>query len=225
MAKSPVDPRATTAKTNTTTKTTAGRTTPRARQVVPPRRSPLPIILGLAAALVLLGIVALVLRNPSSTPATGTAAGEHKVEPFASDTTKGRNHISNVAGGTYNSNPPAGGDHYGQWATWGVQTIAPPDAMLVHNLEHGGVIIWYDPSKVDAATVQRLTTLTRSLQDTNFRVILTPRPKGIESNKPIAATSWGYLMTEDQYNEGNLRAFFKKHISKGPECSNGQCPQ
>ncbi|MBA3946091.1 MAG: DUF3105 domain-containing protein [Herpetosiphonaceae bacterium] len=225
MAKSPVGPRATTAKTTTTTKTTAGRTAPRARQVVPPRRSPLPIILGLAAALVLLGIVALVLRNPSSTPATGTAAGERKVEPYASDSTQGRNHISNVAAGSYNSNPPAGGDHYGQWATWGVQTIAPPDSMLVHNLEHGGVIFWYDPAKVDAAVVQKLTTLTRNLQDTNIRVILTPRAKGIDGNKPIAATSWGYLMTEDQYNEGNLRAFFNEHINKGPECVNGQCPE
>jgi hypothetical protein len=51
--------------------------------------------------------------------------------------------------------PPSGGSHYRLWATWGFyrQPVNPRE--VVHNEEHGGVIIWWGP-KVPAATVDEL---------------------------------------------------------------------
>ncbi|GAC1362840.1 MAG: hypothetical protein NVSMB42_22510 [Herpetosiphon sp.] len=190
------------------------------RQVVV-RRSPLPLILAIAGILVLIAVAALLLRKPATT--TTAPTNDRAVEPFASDTTQGRKHVDKTAV-QYNSNPPAGGDHWGNTASWGIQTQAPPDESLVHNLEHGGVIVWYDPAKVDAATITKLGTVVRSLQSTNFRVILTARAKGIEGGKPLAVSSWGHVLLLDTYDEAQIRGFFQAHIGKGPECTKGNCP-
>lgn len=202
-----------------------GRTPPRpvtrGAKVVPKRRSSLPLILGIGALVVLAALAVFVLNNSSS---TATLENERAIEPYASDPAVQRDHVDGTAV-QYTTNPPVGGNHWSRTATWGVQTVAPPDQALVHNLEHGGVVIWYDPAKVDAATVERLRTFTRTLQTVNFRVVLTPRATGIENGKAIAMTSWGYIMSLDGYDEGQLRGFFNSHINEGPECQNGQCPR
>ncbi len=56
----------------------------------------------------------------------------------------GREHRPQDTKLTYNFNPPTSGDHYDQWITKGVYDTPRPDGNLVHSLEHGYVIIWYD---------------------------------------------------------------------------------
>lgn len=51
--------------------------------------------------------------------------------------------------------PPSGGGHYRLWATWGFYRAPVNPAMVVHNEEHGGVVIWWGPV-VPAATVAQL---------------------------------------------------------------------
>ncbi len=51
--------------------------------------------------------------------------------------------------------PPSGGGHYRLWATWGFHRKPVNPAMVVHNEEHGGVIIWWGP-EVPKATVDQL---------------------------------------------------------------------
>jgi len=51
--------------------------------------------------------------------------------------------------------PPSGGGHYGLWAVWGFYTDPVNPRQVVHNEEHGAVVIWWGP-KVPAATVAKL---------------------------------------------------------------------
>jgi hypothetical protein len=51
--------------------------------------------------------------------------------------------------------PPSGGSHYRLWATWGFYRSAVNPRKVVHNEEHGGVIIWWGP-KVPTATIDQL---------------------------------------------------------------------
>ncbi len=198
-------------------------TRPVTRATPPAPRQLLPLILGGVGLLVLLGLGALIWNNLGAGSPNSDALVERAVPVVVADTAKGPDHVqpSTVK---YNSNPPVGGDHWGTTATWGIQLTAPRDEMLVHNLEHGGVIVWYNPAKVDAATVDKMKTLVRALQSSNIRVILTPR-ESIENDKAIAMTAWGWLATLDSYDEGAIRAFYQKHIAQGPECRAGQCPQ
>lgn len=62
---------------------------------------------------------------------------------------QGREHISVGASHLpYNSSPPTSGPHYGNPAPWGIYDHELPDEQLVHNLEHGGIWISYNCSKL-----------------------------------------------------------------------------
>lgn len=56
----------------------------------------------------------------------------------------GRNHVDEGSKVEYKLNPPTSGDHYPSWIAKGVYTEPRADGNLVHSLEHGYIIIWYD---------------------------------------------------------------------------------
>jgi hypothetical protein len=121
----------------------------------------------------------------------------------------------------YNSNPPTSGKHYAVPAEWGIYNIAPVDEKLVHNLEHGGIVISYNPDKINGQELENLRAQVRKLSTINPRVILTPR-QNLES--AIALTAWGYLQKLDKYNPTAVKTFYDAHIARGPECQQGLCP-
>jgi hypothetical protein len=51
--------------------------------------------------------------------------------------------------------PPSGGGHYQLWAVWGFYTNPINPRQVVHNMEHGAVVIWWG-TKVPASTVAEL---------------------------------------------------------------------
>ena len=130
-------------------------------------------------------------------------------------------HIRQGETATYNSNPPTSGAHYGFPATWGIHNEAPLDESLVHNLEHGGIVVSYNPSQIQGQTLEELRTQIRELSQINPRIVLTPR-ENLEG--AIALTAWGYLQKLDSYDPTAVKAFYDAHITRGPECQNGQCP-
>lgn len=134
----------------------------------------------------------------------------------------GQEHVPETETVTYNSNPPTSGPHYDIPAPWGIYNSDPPkDERLVHNLEHGGIIISYHPERVDDQTLDQLKAQARELSNINPRVILTPRPS---LDVPIALTAWTYLQKLERYSPEAIRAFYNAHIARGPECQQGQCP-
>lgn len=113
------------------------------------------ILYGLAGSgLVALAVVLIVIfasgaggsgpaGNPSSIAATMRAAGctlsTRKAEPSAM-------HISSFSQSvTYPTYPPVSGRHYYQPAIWGNYTQAVDPRQAVHNLEHGGIVVWVGP--------------------------------------------------------------------------------
>jgi hypothetical protein len=57
--------------------------------------------------------------------------------------------------GLWSTFPPAAGGHYAQWAVWGFYTTPVNPRQVVHNEEHGAVVIWWGP-QVSAKTVNQL---------------------------------------------------------------------
>jgi len=51
--------------------------------------------------------------------------------------------------------PPSGGAHYPAWAVWGFYREPVNPRQVVHNLEHGAVVIWWGP-QVPSTTVDKL---------------------------------------------------------------------
>lgn len=157
----------------------------------------------LVVALAGIGIwIAMTAGNAGQSPAQSPA------QSFA---IQGRQHVATgESHPPYNSNPPTSGWHYEQSATWGVHDSQLPDEQLVHNLEHGGVWISYQPS-LDVQAIDRLREITRKYRS---KVILTPRAK---DDSKIALAAWGKLDTLDTFDEARILAFINAFYDKGPE--------
>jgi hypothetical protein len=83
----------------------------------------------------------------------------------------------------WNSFPPTSGRHYYQPLPFGIYTEPVPEIRLVHNLEHGAVILQYG-NKVSAAQVQQITAWYQ--RDANALVVA-PLPK---LGAKVALTAW-----------------------------------
>ena len=140
----------------------------------------------------------------------GTAAsGSCERETFPA---QGRTHVDEAKWTTfkYNSTPPTSGPHDGATAIWSVYTEPVGQGHLVHNLEHGGIIVQYG-ERVPAATVDEIEAWYR---DNPNGIIVAPLPK--LGNK-IALTAWTHLMTCSTFDEDAFSGFRDDYRAKGPE--------
>lgn len=117
---------------------------------------------------------------------------------------------------SYNSDPPTSGPHYAQPAEAGFYDEALPDEQLVHNLEHGYIVIWYTCAKLDESACNDLKANIKSIiTDVNgFKVIASPRDS---IDVPVVMTSWGRLLKMETFDAVQARAFYKSNLNKSPE--------
>jgi hypothetical protein len=116
----------------------------------------------------------------------------------------------------YNSDPPTSGPHSPSPAPCGIYRQPVPDITQVHDLEHGVVIIQYDPTIPDAERAQ----LEDFARDAGTHVIVAPR-EGMAS--PISVTAWTKLMTLDTVDMAAIEGFYGQFAQFGPEAG-VQCP-
>jgi Protein of unknown function (DUF3105) len=80
--------------------------------------------------------------------------------------------------------PTSGGAHYGQYAIWGFYTTDPVNPRQVgHNLEHGGVVLWWGPG-----TPQATVSALRQLYDDSPNSMFGTPIAGL--GKKIAISAW-----------------------------------
>lgn len=104
----------------------------------------------------------------------------------------------------YNSNPPTSGPHWESMANWGSYDFVVPDQVLLHNLEDGGVILWYalGSSEENQMRIRQLEEVAQGFE----RVIIAPR-EGLES--PFATTAWERRQLFKSINQTEMRAFIE----------------
>lgn len=125
-------------------------------------------------------------------------------------TIQNRDHVATTNGVVYNSNPPTSGPHFTDWhKDWKFYDIALPTGGLIHNMEHGGVVVWYK-SSVDSATKDRLKEFTEN----NFKIIASVNE---DIPAPIALSAWGVYELFDVFDEAKFKRFYKKNLNRGPE--------
>ncbi|MBM4418198.1 MAG: DUF3105 domain-containing protein [Chloroflexi bacterium] len=162
------------------------------------------IIIGASAAIL---AVAAVLGVPAFVDALRPA-------PVLSFVDQGREHVDPAQPTPlYNSNPPTSGPHYQSWAPWGVHDQELPDPLLVHNLEHGGVIVHYNCPEACPELVNQLRDLVGSYRS---KVILAPRPRA-DVPALITLTAWTKMDRLDAFDAQRIRAFVERFRDKGPE--------
>lgn len=136
-------------------------------------------------------------------------AADCKVEESESE---GEGHVEGTV--DYETNPPTSGDHDPIPAEDGAYTAAPETEALVHSLEHGRIVVQFDPAASDSVKGD-LKALFDELQ---YHVILTPNETGMPFE--VAATAWTKLLGCRQMNTrvfDAIRAFHAEFVDRGPE--------
>jgi hypothetical protein len=127
----------------------------------------------------------------------------------------------------YNSFPPSSGPHYQQPAPWGIYEAPIKQTILVHNLEHGGIIIQYGNVGSDA-----VSKLRSFYQDDPYGLVVAPFPK---LGTKFALTAWnepgyraegdfknvdpghGYVLTCSKFDSKAFAKFRDAHRNKAGE--------
>lgn len=122
----------------------------------------------------------------------------------------------------YNSDPPTSGQHYDTPVEAGFYDEAPVDEQLVHNLEHGHVVIYYNCSDLSEADCDQLKENIRQAMDDAGVVQLTGTPKLVAVPRPsmenlITYTSWGRLYRADDFDPEEFQLFVEQNRNRAPE--------
>ena len=137
------------------------------------------------------------------------------------------NYETHIAEGTppgpYPSDPPAGGVHYASeldakfYQETDLASLSEyPEGYLVHNLEHGYVIFWYNCAVLDETGCTQLKDNIQQVMNEFNGVKLIAFPwKSLEV--PVAMTSWGRLQRFETFNPTQASAFIKANRNKAPE--------
>lgn len=124
---------------------------------------------------------------------------------------------------SYPSDPPAGGQHYASSLDSGFYEDAtlpgrPGEAAgyLVHNLEHGYVIFWYNCALLDEVSCIDLKNNIKNVMNArnNLKVIAYPWDS---LDVPLVMTSWGRLQRFEQFDERLARTFVERNLNRAPE--------
>jgi hypothetical protein len=122
----------------------------------------------------------------------------------------------------YDTNPPATGRHFQTPGEDGAYGEAPPDELLVHNLEHGRVIVWFKPNMPESERAD----LKALFDEDPYQMVMVPRR---DMPYTVAASAWNRdpvpggtgrrLLCEkmDSKTFDAIRTFRDEHRSNGPE--------
>ncbi len=148
-------------------------------------------------------------------PENGDQALLEGVEQFPSE---GTEHVSSDTQVEYDTSPPTSGPHYNSPAAAGFYDAGNAPAMgnLVHSLEHGAVVVYYDPSALSDEQEEHLRSLTQQYTGTWASVIAVPTSTA-NVDSPVVLTAWRNVLRLDGYDEATVEAFLAEFLGRGPE--------
>jgi hypothetical protein len=121
-------------------------------------------------------------------------------------------HVPQGSSVYYRTAPPTAGVHYPTPSNPGYYETLQPPGNLVHALEHGHIVIYYDRTSPDA--MQSLQFWAKRFQDPWAGVIVTPMP-GI--GQEIILTAWAKDLRLGKFDAAAAAAFIDRFRGRGPE--------
>lgn len=171
------------------------------------------MVFGIGGILVLVAALVVYLNIQGSQP----VGGEETVA------TMGNTHIAqgSLSPVRYNTTPPTSGPHYPGLAPWGTNRQSQRYEQVIHNLEDGGVIVYYQCPEGCPELIDQLSEVVKPYADGGRKVMLVPNdPTWTENgNQPlhedmgtaIALTSWQRIDKFDDFDADRIRAFIDRY--------------
>lgn len=112
---------------------------------------------------------------------------------------------------TYDTTLPTYGSHRPLWPVYGEYQFLPVQRWL-HSLEHGAIVMLYDPC-AEPALVHHLHKLLTGC----FRKHIISPYTLLTRERPLALLAWGCSLEMATVNEEEVKKFIKTHALHGPE--------
>ena len=115
----------------------------------------------------------------------------------------------------YNTAPPTSGDHWSAANRCGFYTDPVADEAIVHNLEHGNIVVSYNLSGEE---VDALEAVYNDLDDSWRNHFTVMRPYTEIADGQVALSAWGVLDVMDGVDEDRIKRFYEHYVGRlGPE--------
>jgi hypothetical protein len=144
---------------------------------------------------------------------TGGAQGYEEGVGERQDIMPTANHVPTGQTVSYNTTPPNSGDHWTVPARCGFYPGGIPDEQIIHNLEHGNIVVSYNLT--DPVEIDQLTEVIDGIGLANLWGITRFYDKIPEGQ--VALATWGVLDTMEGVDRDRIRAFFDYAGNLGPE--------
>jgi hypothetical protein len=149
----------------------------------------------------------------SSLDGTGDSDRLAGVERFQD---RGNDHVEDGSAIDYQRVPPLSGTHYPSTVGAGFYEATPLLGSLVHTLEHGAVVIYYDPDEISPEAKQSLREFSSVHTGTWQSVVAVPNPND-DPRATYVVTAWRHELTVDSYDAETVHAFLSEYLGRGPE--------
>lgn len=164
----------------------------------------------------IIAVVVIILLAAAKSPNAGGLLGDEVVVPSNAHVPEG------TPPGPFNSNPPAGGAHYASdfpakfYLESDLATLPKyPEGYLVHDLEHGYVIFWYNCQNFSGDCSSLKQTIQNVMDETaNTKLIAFP---WTTMDVPLAMTSWGRILKFPQPDPALMKQFVERNRYQAPE--------
>ena len=129
---------------------------------------------------------------------------------------QGNEHVERGTDVDYAQMPPLSGPHYAGTVEAGFYTEEQSLGDLVHTLEHGAVIVYYDPAALTNESEQSLREFATVHTGTWRSVVAVPNPRE-NPEADFVVTAWRHRLYVDQYDPETVHAFLSEYLGRGPE--------
>jgi hypothetical protein len=138
--------------------------------------------------------------------------GQASLSRVKSVPTSGGGHLKPGQGHRYNGRFPTSGIHAPVWTETGVHDSAQPTVQLVHALEHGNIVIYYDKPGAEV-----METLGRwaDLYGGQWDGVVVTRMSGL--GQRIVVTAWTKRLDLDRFEAPIVAAMIDAFRGRGPE--------
>jgi hypothetical protein len=170
------------------------------------------------------GVVALVINDRNRAQRAlenfGVTSAQANCDPVEEQEEQSRDHIEvGAAHEPYTTNPPSSGPHYNAAGLGPVQTgfyenaaEAPPEG-VVHNLEHGQIVIYYNPDAPDEV----IDDIELAVKSEPIATVATPY-SGLPADANLVLTAWTVSQSCEQVSMEVVNEFRSAYQGvTGPE--------
>ena len=165
------------------------------------------------AALVAAAIVYQKNQEPGGGGPIGVSAAEANCTDVEEPDGQGRQHIDvGAPHEPYNSDPPTSGPHYEVPANLGFYTDPLPPEQVIHNMEHGQIVLWY-ATGLPEETIDEVEALVDA---EGGATVATPYAN-IEAPYEIVVTAWGATMSCEKISQDAIDEFRAEYQGNSPE--------